>query len=363
LAVATGGVNALQLWNYAAGPVVFATDSIERMRIFADGDVSIGTPPVSNDARFTIVGVKSGAQAMIATQVGYVTSPVTQWDTGIVVEARNMPSAGVLNSGGVLGAQIMGRNVGPGSVYYATGATFIAGNAGVTSTVSVNYAYAIQAEVQKGTGTILNGYGIWVKDSQATNGYGIYQDGADDANVFRGKLVIGQPIVAPAFVPPVTNALNVNGSAHFNGTVTGTNIKAHYQDVAEWVPSTTDLTPGTVVILNRGKDNEVMASSTAYDTTVAGVVSAQPGITLGVEGEGKEQIATTGRVIVRVDARTRPILVGDLLVTSDTPGTAMPSEPMHINGRPFHQPGTIIGKALQPLEGGIGEILVLLSMQ
>jgi hypothetical protein len=145
--------------------------------------------------------------------------------------------------------------------------------------------------------------------------------------------------------------------------VTGTNIKAHYQDVAEWVPSTTDLEPGTVVILNRGRRNEVMASATPYDTTVAGVVSAQPGISLGIEGEGKEQIATTGRVKVRVDARNRPILVGDLLVTSELPGTAMRSEPMSISGRSFHQPGTIIGKALEPLEGGVGEILVLLSMQ
>jgi hypothetical protein len=41
----------------------------------------------------------------------------------------------------------------------------------------------------------------------------------------------------------------------------------------------------------------------------------------------------------------------------------MRSEPMSINGRPFHQPGTILGKALEPLEGGVGEILVLLSMQ
>ena len=69
------------------------------------------------------------------------------------------------------------------------------------------------------------------------------------------------------------------------------------------------------------------------------------------------------RVKVRVDARKVAIRVGDLLVTSDTPGTAMRSEPMSINGRPFHQPGTIIGKALEPLQDGVGEILVLLSMQ
>jgi hypothetical protein len=106
-----------------------------------------------------------------------------------------------------------------------------------------------------------------------------------------------------------------------------------------------------------------MSSTRSYDTTVAGVVSAQPGLSLGVEGEGKEQVATTGRVHVRVDARTMPVHIGDLLVTSDTPGMAMLSQPMEINGRKFHQPGTILGKALEPLEGGIGEILVLLSMQ
>ena len=59
----------------------------------------------------------------------------------------------------------------------------------------------------------------------------------------------------------------------------------------------------------------------------------------------------------------RPIRVGDLLVTSDTPGAAMVSEPITIGGRKFHQPGTVIGKALEPLAGREGQILVLLSMQ
>ncbi len=73
--------------------------------------------------------------------------------------------------------------------------------------------------------------------------------------------------------------------------------------------------------------------------------------------------ATTGRVKVKVDASAGPIRVGDLLVTSDKPGMAMKSQPVDFNGRKFHQPGTIIGKALEPLAGGTGEILVLLSMQ
>lgn len=157
--------------------------------------------------------------------------------------------------------------------------------------------------------------------------------------------------------------LHVAGNAQFDGTVTGTYIKAHYQDVAEWVPSSDDLAPGTVVVLDAKVGNGVMASNRAYDTTVAGVVSAQPGIILGEEGTSKEQVATTGRVRVKVDASRGPIVVGDLLVTSDIRGYAMRSTPIDVAGTQIHRPGTIVGKALEPLAMGQGEILVLLSLQ
>jgi hypothetical protein len=101
----------------------------------------------------------------------------------------------------------------------------------------------------------------------------------------------------------------------------------------------------------------------AYDTGVAGVVSAQPGLTLGEAGEGKALVATTGRVKVKVDASRAPIRAGDLLVTSDVEGVAMRSEPVSLGGVSMHRPGTIIGKALEPLASGTGEILVLLSLQ
>jgi len=149
-----------------------------------------------------------------------------------------------------------------------------------------------------------------------------------------------------------------------NGTIRATSvIGAVYQDVAEWVPSAEQLEAGTVVVLRPGHSNEVTASREAYDTKVAGVVSAQPGVLLGQAGDGKSMIATTGRVRVRVDATKHPIAVGDLLVTSDEVGAAMYSQPIEIAGVTIHRPGTIIGKALEPLESGTGEILVLLSLQ
>ena len=178
------------------------------------------------------------------------------------------------------------------------------------------------------------------------------------------RFLTGSPTVAERMrIEPGGNVV-VTGNLQVSGDITGARVfNAVYQDLAEWVPSTEDLAPGTVVVLNGEKNNEVMASTRAYDTMVAGVVSAQPGIILGVGGKSKETVATTGRVRVRVDATSRPVRVGDLLVTSMKPGMAMTSEPVDVGGIALHRPGTILGKALEPLPQGEGEVLVLLSLQ
>jgi len=153
-------------------------------------------------------------------------------------------------------------------------------------------------------------------------------------------------------------ALDVNGMIHATQV-----IGATYQDVAEWVPATMKMSPGTVVVVKRGSKNTVARSDSAYATSVAGVVSAQPGVLLGKAGESKAMIATTGRVKVHVDASAGAIEAGDLLVTSDKPGLAMKSQPIDVGGVKIHRPGTLIGKALESLSDGEGDILVLLSLQ
>jgi hypothetical protein len=185
---------------------------------------------------------------------------------------------------------------------------------------------------------------------------------AKDIAAWKPLIMDGTGNIGIGLVPNA--ALDVLGNAHVSGNlVVDGNLAAKYQDVAEWVPATADLAPGTVVILNPEASNEVMASIRAYDTRVAGVVSAQPGLILGEAGAAKEQIATTGRVKVRVDASKGAIAVGDLLVTSDLSGTAMKSQPLDLGGVAIHRPGTIVGKALEPLAAGTAEILVLLSLQ
>ena len=73
--------------------------------------------------------------------------------------------------------------------------------------------------------------------------------------------------------------------------------------------------------------------------------------------------AQSGRVRIKVDARYGAIEAGDLLVTSPTPGYAMKSKPVKAGGVVMHRPGTILGKALESLPSGKGEILVLLTLQ
>ena len=176
---------------------------------------------------------------------------------------------------------------------------------------------------------------------------------------------VGIGTTTPSSKLQVLGDITVSGTGNIAaaGTISGANVIAKYQDIAEWVVARNPMPAGTVVVLDAEKSNQVAASQQAYDTRVAGVVSASPGVILGQGAPDKVAVATTGRVRVKVDATRSPIRVGDILVTSDKEGTAMKSEPIDVGGTKIHRPGTIVGKALEPLTNGNGEILVLLSLQ
>ncbi len=180
-------------------------------------------------------------------------------------------------------------------------------------------------------------------------------------NFYDGRVGIGT--TNPAASLDVVGSENVSGNVTAGGTISGANVIAKYQDVAEWVHSGHRLEPSTVVVLDASHPAGVVPCESSYDTRVAGVVSASPGVVLGEAGIDKSLVATTGRVKVKVDAGMKPVRVGDLLVTSDREGYAMRSDPIDLAGVKIHRPGTLIGKALEPLETGQGEILVLLSLQ
>ena len=153
-----------------------------------------------------------------------------------------------------------------------------------------------------------------------------------------------------------------------------------------------DLEPGTVVVMDPENREAVIEASEAYQATVVGVVSTDPGFLLNgptadfypysaelrnirakIQADpendalvrrsnelesmkdgwarGNLPVALLGRVPVKVDGTYGTIQAGDPLTTSPTPGHAMT----------MARPGPAIGLALEDFEGERGEVLVLIK--
>jgi hypothetical protein len=98
-------------------------------------------------------------------------------------------------------------------------------------------------------------------------------------------------------------------------------------DLAEVYFAKSSLVPGTVVSIDSSLPAGVRASTRAYDATLMGVISEDPGMVVGDAagaGEGVPvMLALSGRVPVIVTTSNGPIRAGDFLTSSQIPGVAM----------------------------------------
>jgi hypothetical protein len=152
--------------------------------------------------------------------------------------------------------------------------------------------------------------------------------------------------------------VTVDGSVVVTGDIILTNADcAEDFDVADAAINE----PGTVMVL--GSDGRLEACARAYDKRVVGVISGaenfRPGIVLDKRSDapGRRSVALMGKVFCKVDADHGKIEVGDLLTTSPTEGHAMRAD---FVAAAF---GTVIGKAMQPLDQGRGLIALLVALQ
>lgn len=152
--------------------------------------------------------------------------------------------------------------------------------------------------------------------------------------------------------------LEVNGDVRVTGDVilTGADCAEEF-DITE----AGNIEPGTVMVIDQ--EGTLQQSWQAYDKRVAGVISGagdyRPGLILDrrQSQDYRVPVALVGKVYCKVDAQYAPIEVGDLLTTSSTPGHAMKAND------PFKAFGSVIGKALRPLEAGQGMIPILIALQ
>jgi len=317
---------------------------LERMTISGNGNIGVGT--LTPAYRLDVNG-EINATGLRINGTPISTGGSSQWSTS--------GGTSIYYNAGNVG---LGTST-PGSKLDVAG-TIRGGNADTNIGNHPTYGTGYTAFWRQGAdySLITDGTNSYLNAPVATGNLFFRSANADRMVLQGGTGNVGIGTAAP------TAKLHVVGDGRITGNliVDGT-LNAKYQDVAEWVPAARAMAAATVVVLNPNQSNQVMASVNAYDTRVAGVISETPGLMLGESGQGKVLVATTGRVTVKVDAINGPIQIGDLLVTSDKAGVAMKSVPIDIGGVQIHRPGTLIGKALEPMKNGTGEILVLLSLQ
>jgi len=160
--------------------------------------------------------------------------------------------------------------------------------------------------------------------------------------------------------PPSTEAVfrvTTEGDVLADGTVFSDHVACGAADVAEWVPVSELVEPGDVLMLDAERPGVYRLSAGPWGDRVAGVVSTAPGVELGggLSTEQRALLALVGIVPVKVTNEAGAIQIGDLLVTSSTPGRAMRwsgVEPC---------PYALVGKALEPMAEESGTVLALLT--
>jgi hypothetical protein len=167
-----------------------------------------------------------------------------------------------------------------------------------------------------------------------------------------------------------------------DGNVYARSFRPSASDLASMVAVGEPVEAGDVVALDPDRPGLLTLARIAGDSAVFGVVATEPGVVLGSTGGGSETgsrneaprldvsssldsaddseivetaVAFSGVVLCKVDAGFGSVRPGDLLTTSPTPGHAMrAADP---------RPGTILGKALEPLEHDTGLIRVLVMLR
>ncbi len=114
---------------------------------------------------------------------------------------------------------------------------------------------------------------------------------------------------------------------------------------------------GDVLVIDGRGSGGLVRCRQAGDRAVVGVAAGDSLAPPGPEGEGgpglRAPVALAGVVACKVDAGYGPVAVGDLLVSAPTPGHAMRKD--------APAPGTVVGKALEPLAEGRRTIRVLVA--
>jgi len=329
----------------------------------------------SGDAAYTLMGARQHLTAApyalglrpgasMTTSLGSDAFSVTNVGSGDAINGYNLGSGrGIFgsssSSAGVYGVSSTGVGV------LGAAPTGVRGVSGLPSGITPLYDRGVGGDSTSGygaagtsdtnSGVIGNSNSGLGVEAHSTNGKGLWARSENGVGL-EARSIFGNPLEVFGFDGNnrrfyVNNLGNVFADGSFNGGGA---------DVAERVDPSEPLQPGDVVELDPTQPDRYRLANTPNSTLVAGVISTNPGVTMNnTDVPGSDQqplLALAGKVLVKVSAENGPIQIGDLLVSSATPGSAMKA-----GSNPAA--GTVIGKAIQSLENGQGNILMLVMLR
>jgi hypothetical protein len=335
------------------------------------GDVMSGTlsfPSMSGQAISVTSSINAGSTGAVNVTANSGTAVHGHGHVGVI---------GDLDSGGVYGVEGLSYGANQTAVY---GYSYLSNSTGVKGT-SAWAGIGVRGDSYAGVGV----YGVTTGSAYYSSYYGSYVSRVSMAVKAVAKGASSMALYAEAqgtggtalvanntggsgdvavFQSGGTNCARIalNGTGYFDG---GTQTSG--ADFAENVRVdrvARALEPGDVLVIDPTSPRRFSLSAAPDSALVAGVYSTKPGVLARpgrvadraelADRAGEEApLAVVGIVPTKVCAEGGPIRIGDLLVTSSTPGRAKRAPP---------QPavGTVLGKALGALESGDGVIEVLL---
>jgi hypothetical protein len=315
--------------------------------VMGESTSSLGTG-VSGEAPF--FGVKGFASATSGTNYGIYGESDSGDGYGVYGTAPVTGTAGVASYTGIYGEadDVYGRGV----FGWATDTSGAGNPIGVWGQADDAYGTGVYGQAPfaglSGNATASTGtnYGVY-GSSDSSGGYGGFfvNTGSGTRNLLAAN--------DAASTTDLEFRVDNSGNVYADGSFIPSGA-----DLAEMLPAAEGLEPGDVLVI--GPDGKLSRSTGAYQPTVVGVYSTNPGFVGGAGDDadlaGKVPLAIAGLVPVKASAENGPIRPGDLLVASSTPGHAM---------RAGDEPpiGTIIGKALEGLDSGTGIIQMLVMLQ
>jgi len=284
---------------------------------------------VSGNANITINGTSN--VAVFASTGVYVTGLISANGN---ITGGNVLAGSIANAASFTGTVVsVSGNITGGNVLFGSG--IVSGTGNVTG------------------GNVLFGSGIVSGTGNVTGGNVLFGSGivSGTGNITGGNLSVGTGNVTLGnIVNSGSNATGNIGSAstYFNRLFAQATT-ALYADLAEMYLADKQISSGTVVCF--GGTHEITTCDHDQDPRVAGVVSHKPAYQMnsGLEGEFVIPVALQGRVPCHVVGAVRK---GDMMVSAGNGQARAEANPAM---------GTVIGKALEDFDGGVGTIEIVVG--